>query len=94
MQDHSLHRIDCFACKVPLDVLPDEEESDEIDVVTVTVFGCTDLRMRAEAMARVQGALNPYLVLSLGRRHETICPFLESVNFPKTFMVFKNWVQG
>ncbi|KAL3928992.1 MAG: hypothetical protein SGPRY_002153 [Prymnesium sp.] len=40
-----------------------------IEVLTIKVMTVTDVRMREEAQARVQGRINPYMVLTLGERH-------------------------
>ena len=45
------------------------EPVNSLEVLTVKVDSATEVRMREEAQARVQGRLNVYMVLTLGARH-------------------------
>ena len=45
------------------------ETQRELEVVRLKLLRATELRMRPEAMVRLQGKLNPYVVITLGAKH-------------------------
>ena len=73
----------------PADAEVDDEQDGEVEVLQVKVVSANDLLMRAEAMARILGKMNPYVVLTLGARHMRTRIALDnsSPRFGETFHV-------
>ena len=60
-----------------------------VEAAHIVVKGCKDLRLRAEAMARIGGRINSYVVLGLGRRRMRTAVALgsSSPHFNESFWV-------
>ena len=60
-----------------------------VEAAHIVVKGCKDLRLRAEAMARIGGRINSYVVLGLGKRRMRTAVALDSASphFSESFWV-------